>query len=239
MPGVPTPSDPAQHQATVMAVAARRRLLQAVSDEPLSPSALAARVGVDEEAVVREAESLASLGLVECRDGKYRRLEEFISDEEWATLPIATRREQAASGITQIHVEAAAAVDAGGFDRPDMHLTHSPLALDEAGWQRATAIMLQTFEALQALAAQTVEDPEMRATAVLLLYTDGSPPEPTHDVTPLFGEREGRERAVELAEAIQQAVTAPSTSWLDIVALADQLRVVARAAGLARPHVDY
>lgn len=231
---VPTRSDLAEHHATVMAVASRRRLLQAVTEGPLSPAALAARIGVDEAAVVREAESLVALGVMELRDGRYGRSESLQTDEEWATLPIETRRALAAAAITQVHVEASAAVDAGGFDRPDMHLTHSPLAFDEAGWRRAAAILGEAFEAIHELAADNVEDPDLRATAVMLLFTHQPPPEPAGGDAPLFSEAEGRERAVELADAIQRAVTAPSDSWLDVVALADQLRVVARAASLSR-----
>jgi DNA-binding transcriptional ArsR family regulator len=218
---------------SALGVPLRLRLLGALRQIPLTPAELAERLGADPETVVRHLEHLESLGLVVESDGGYAiSYPGTLTDDDWEATPVPVRRSVSAFSLTQFHAAAAAAVDAGGFDRADIHLTRTALALDEDGWRRAVAVVTDTFDRLHAIDAP--DDAEVDAVAILMLFEEGAAATP--DAGPpdaATPDAEGRTRALDLADAIQRAVTMPEASWLDVVALAEQLRVVARAAALA------
>ncbi len=230
-------SDVATRVIAAVAAPDRLRLVGALSEGPLPAHELASRLGIDEATVARHARPLEALALLERAVGEDGRItyalrrEGEIWDDEWANLPVPVRRELAAGALAQFYAAALAASDAGGFDRRDMHLSRSPLRLDEKGWREAASIMFGAYTALEELAGAAVEEPSVRATAIMLLFTDE--PAPARVPAPAFSESEGRDRVVELAQEVREALGSGSGSWLEIVALADQLRVVARAAALA------
>lgn len=59
----------------------------------------------------------------------------FFSDRDWNRLPKSGRQAIADLGLELIWDDVSAAIDAGTFEeRPDRHLSRSPLVLDEEGW---------------------------------------------------------------------------------------------------------
>jgi DNA-binding transcriptional ArsR family regulator len=59
----------------------------------------------------------------------------FFSDRDWKRLPRSGRQAIADVGLQVIWEDVAAAIKADTFEaRPDRHLSHSPLVLDEQGW---------------------------------------------------------------------------------------------------------
>lgn len=228
--------------ATAVAAPVRLRVMAALGEGPRSGAALAAALRMDARAVARHALPLERLGLVtrsmgSARDRVYRLVQEpFFSDDAWDQLPIPARRATAASVLTQIQAMAAAAVDNGGFDRREMHLTRSALELDEPGWRRASEILLDTYGRLNELAVEGAGPHAERATAVMMLFTGGR----STDVAPgehpevEFSEEEALGRTTDLVEELHEMVTGETTRWEEIVAAVDQLRVVALAGMLER-----
>jgi DNA-binding transcriptional ArsR family regulator len=59
----------------------------------------------------------------------------FFSDSDWKRLPRSGRQAVADAGLQLIWDDVSTAIEAGTFDaRPDLHLTRSPLVVDERGW---------------------------------------------------------------------------------------------------------
>ena len=222
---------------------ARVRIVAALRAGPLTPASLVSRAGLSRAAVASHARALENGGLVRVvRDGESVRYYELatspvFSDEAWEGLPVPVRRAAAAAGLVAMNAAACAAVDAGGFDRPDMHLTRSPLMLDEVGWRRLSQRLLElldSFDTEQAAAAARLEaggtDP-VDATAVLMLFTtererDCAPHHPPR----VAAELELHEHAYDLAVEVDRAISARNADWRRVIAMCDELRLVARAA---------
>jgi DNA-binding transcriptional ArsR family regulator len=228
--------------ATTVAAPGRLRLMAALSDGPKSGATLASSLGTDARAVARHALPLERLGLVTrtvgtARDRVYKLVREpFFSDDAWDQLPIPARRAAAASALSELHAVAAAAIDDGGFDRREIHLTRTALELDERGWRRASEILLETYERLRQLAPESADSSALRATAVMMLFTAPQAPvtdEAEHEAVE-FSEEEALRRTTHLVEELHELVTYETTAWESIVAIVDQLRVVSRAGMLER-----
>jgi DNA-binding transcriptional ArsR family regulator len=59
----------------------------------------------------------------------------FFTDSEWKRLPRSGRQAIADSGLQLIWDDVGKAIESGTFDeRPDLHLSRTPLNLDEQGW---------------------------------------------------------------------------------------------------------
>jgi DNA-binding transcriptional ArsR family regulator len=243
---MPAQTQVAAAYATAVAEPVRLRIIAALADAPRSVAALAAAVRVDEASLFRHMRPLELLGLVEAvpgagADRTYMLVREpVIDDDAYERLPLPARRAAAASTVTQFHASATAAVDDGGFDRRDAHLTRTRFEFDEAGWERASDILARTHRELADLAARAADAPTLRATATMLLYAGHHHAPDTEQAEPRaeFSESEGLGRAVELAESLQEATTRPLTPWAELVALADELRVVARACLAEQTRVE-
>lgn len=223
--------------ATAIATPARLRLVAALTDGARTGADLATALGTDVQSVARSALPLERLGLVTRTAGSARRRvytlvrEPFFSDEALDALPVAARRATIAAVLTQLHARTTAAVDAAGFDRREVHLTRSTLELSERAWREASAVLMETYDRLQQLAAEDAEEPALSATAVMMLFTAGSEArdhrEP-HSPREL-AEDEAVEAGTALVERLEEMITSERTPWESIVAVVDELRVVARA----------
>jgi len=233
-----------------MADPVRIRIVAALRGGPLTPDSLASRLGLGRAAIASHARALETAGFVRAaRNGESVRFYELatgprFTDEAWEALPLPVRRAAAAAALVEMNATALASVDTGGFDRHDMHLTRTPLMLDEIGWQRLSGRLLEflsVFEAEQAEAAQRLEegghDP-VDATAMLMLFTTRERPgdcDDPHDGPPApEDELELHEHAYDLAADVDRAIAARRVDWQQVVGLADQLRLVARAAETAQ-----
>jgi DNA-binding transcriptional ArsR family regulator len=152
----------------------RLRLLTIFNERVASPSDLAAELGEPIGNVSYHTRILARLGCVELVKTKQVRgavehyyravVRPVFSDDDWAELPLSIRKSLAGAVLTEIADDMGASANAGGFDRDDVHLSRTVLALDRQGWQELN-------EVLQGVAARALE---IQAESATRLQADGA-----------------------------------------------------------------
>lgn len=152
----------------------RLRLLTIFNERVASPSDLAAELGEPIGNVSYHTRILARLGCVELVKTKQVRgavehyyravVRPVFSDEDWAELPLSIRKSLAGAVLTEIADDMGASAAEGGFDRDDVHLSRTILALDERGWQEVN-------EALQELTERALE---IQTESAARLHSDGA-----------------------------------------------------------------
>jgi DNA-binding transcriptional ArsR family regulator len=71
----------------------------------------------------------------------------FFSDRDWNRLPRSARQAIADVGLELIWEDVSAAIERGTFEeRPDRHLSRSPLVLDEEGWGELRDILNRVLD---------------------------------------------------------------------------------------------
>jgi hypothetical protein len=99
-----------------------------------------------------------------------------FSDDDWAELPLSIRKSLAGAVLAEIADDMSASASAGGFDRDDVHLSRTVLALDDKGWQELNeelqkvaerALQIQT-ESAQRLQSDGATDSQAAALALML-----------------------------------------------------------------------
>lgn len=215
----------------------RFRLVAALTRGPRTLGSLAQELDAAETVVRHHLDRLRELGFVERdeqADGRvtYDLLGSVvISDDEWGAMPVESRRTAATTALTHVSARAAAAIDRGGFDRTDVHITRTTVTVDEAGWRRLATLFNEVLATLEEhepgpgpAAAHTFQ-----ATGALLLFTEGdgdrlaSPALPSNDEDALHA-------ADALLDGLSGALTEPPVDWSTVEALAERLRFVARGA---------
>lgn len=229
--------------AHAMADPLRVRILIALRSGRRSADSLAAELGVAPHQIRRHARALQTHGfLTEVGDAGRPVMFELVaaprfSDEAWAQLPTPAKRAALAPIMVAIQSLVSGAVDRGGFDRHDMHLSRKDMAVDEQSWVSLSADLAHLFDRFE----QAVIDAESRprsaakrftAHAVLMLFTDGDAGDTTHTSPPShnFSEQEGRSHALDVYESIEVLLTGQAVNWETVLQRADQLRVIAAAA---------
>jgi DNA-binding transcriptional ArsR family regulator len=143
----------------------RLRILGVLDGRVASPSELAAEFESPIGNVSYHVRILQSMGLIRLVRTTPKRgaiehhyeavARPVITDETWARLPESVKR--ALVGATLDHtagvVRAAAA--AGGFDRPEAHLSRTRLVLDDEGWKALTRELTATTEYALEIAKQS------------------------------------------------------------------------------------
>jgi DNA-binding transcriptional ArsR family regulator len=152
----------------------RLRLLTIFNERVASPSDLAAELGEPIGNVSYHTRILARLGCVELVKTKQVRgavehyyravVRPVFSDDDWAELPPSIRKSLAGAVLTEIADDVGAAANEGGFDRDDVHLSRTPLVLDQQGWEDLNARLEEVFD--QAL--------EIQAQSAARLQADGA-----------------------------------------------------------------
>ena len=152
----------------------RLRLLTIFNERVASPSDLATELGEPIGNVSYHTRILARLGCVELVKTKQVRgavehyyravVRPVFTDEDWAELPLSIRKSLAGAVLTEIADDMGASGNEGGFDRDDVHLSRTPLTLDQQGWQELN-------ELLQELADQALE---IQAQSAARLQADGA-----------------------------------------------------------------
>jgi len=225
--------------APALAEPTRVAIVAALDSGPRTATSLARKLGVSEPVIVRHARALETMGLVrQCDDAPrtYELLRVATAwPSTWEELPLPVRRSAAATTLTQLHATAAAALDAGGFDRGDMLLTRTNVAATAERWQAMSRTLHDTLERLDELGkhadAEAADGPREQATAVLMLFTASHSEGSGEHPVPHFGEGEARERTYELVEELDRLMIGLDEShWGRIAAVAEELRLIARAA---------
>jgi len=117
-----------------------------LEDQVSSPSELAQKLHAPLGNVSYHVRILASLNLIKLVSETPRRgsVEHHytavaipvISDEAWSNVPEIVKNAMVAAALEQLGATINAAAAAGGFNRPEMHLSRTALELDEEGWAR-------------------------------------------------------------------------------------------------------
>jgi DNA-binding transcriptional ArsR family regulator len=122
----------------------RHRILRSLNERAASPKELAAELEQPLANVSYHVRILADLGCIELVDTQPRRgalehyyravMRPFFSDEDWALLPLSSRRTLFDQQLLRIFDDVSAAASTGGFDHPRTHVSWSPLDLDQAAY---------------------------------------------------------------------------------------------------------
>lgn len=224
----------------------RVRMLAVIGERSLTAAQLAAELETDPRSVAQHARMLERLGFFETTKGRrgraeYRRVRGAeVPDHVWDQAPTTAKRKMISAGLTQLHTTASAALAHGGFDRGDMHFTRTGLALDEQGWQTLSEEMLTWLARIDEIRAEGAERvaagnaQPINATATLMLFeaaTDDAAhaEEESHAPEATFSQAEALEHAFALSEELEDLLTHPLTAWARVVAIVEELRVIARA----------
>jgi DNA-binding transcriptional ArsR family regulator len=162
----------------------RLKLLTLLNERVASPSELAEELGEPLGNVSYHMRRLAELECIElvrttpvrgALEHHYRATARpMFSDDDWARLPTSIRKSLADAVLAEVAVDIAGAADEGGFSRDEMHVSRTPITLDQQGWIDLNELLQRVmFEALE-IQAQSAErlqggDPEDSEPAELVL----------------------------------------------------------------------
>ena len=149
----------------------RVRILHLLDERTASPSEIAEELGAPLGNVSYHVRQLASFGLIKLVKRTPRRgaIEHHyraqprrtITDEAWARVPEIVKQATIDAALAEVGNQVTAAAHAGGFSRPDAHLTRTQLTLDEEGW----SAIVQELDALLERVDEIQEESRRRTTA--------------------------------------------------------------------------
>ena len=87
----------------------------------------------------------------------YRALKRpFFSDRDWKRLPRSGRQAISDTALKVVWEDLHDAITAGTFDsRADRHLTHSPMTLDDEGWEEMAKLLAGAFAEAEKIASRS------------------------------------------------------------------------------------
>jgi DNA-binding transcriptional ArsR family regulator len=145
----------------------RIRVLAILEERTASAVELSRMLGADIGVVAYHVRKLHQLGLIELeRESRvrgaiqrhYRAYERpRISEEAWGAAPPVAKQALVDATLQQIHDYGRASNAAGGFDRPDAHLTRTGLRLDREGWERLAAALMGVLEEVERITDEVNE----------------------------------------------------------------------------------
>ena len=123
-----------------------------LNERVASPNEIAEEIEERLPNVSYHVRALLDLGCIELVDTAQRRgavehyyravVRPFFSDRDWKRLPRLGRQAISDSILQILWDDLSEAIKAGTFEgRPDRHLTHSRLVLDEEGWRELTKVL--------------------------------------------------------------------------------------------------
>jgi DNA-binding transcriptional ArsR family regulator len=168
----------------------RIQILAALDERTASPSELADELEAPLGNVSYHVRQLAGLGLIKLVKRTPRRgaIEHHykavgrpqMADDAWAGTPATVKNAVLGAALGDLGSAVTAAAAAGGFSRPDTHLTRTQVTVDERGWKdvdkelKATATRVQKIVGDSAKRlAKAGQDGEQAATVVMMLFGNG------------------------------------------------------------------
>jgi DNA-binding transcriptional ArsR family regulator len=197
-------SDP--QLAKALAHPLRVAILGLLEERTASPSEIAQELDASLGLVSYHVRVLERFGLVKLVKTAPRRgaLEHYYKAEErpvitsdaWGRVPSMVRHATIRASLTQIGDQVNRAAQSGGFERSNIHLSRSPMLLDQRGWDqlapkfdRLLAECERVAEASAKRLAEADHAGEVHAVAVMMLF------EASGDQTPRPAARRPRRRA--------------------------------------------
>jgi DNA-binding transcriptional ArsR family regulator len=154
--------------AKALAHPLRARILVVLNERVASPNEIAELLGERLPNVSYHVRALVDLECIELvrtaqRRGAiehyYRALKRpFFSDRDWKRLPRSARQALTDLGLQLIWDDVSQAIGAGTLDaRPDVHVSRSPLLLDERGWGEMSDALSALLTQAERIARQSRE----------------------------------------------------------------------------------
>jgi DNA-binding transcriptional ArsR family regulator len=167
----------------------RIQILAALDERTASPSELADELGAPLGNVSYHVRQLAGLGLIKLVKRTPRRgaIEHHykavgrpqISDDAWAGTSATVKDAVVGAALGDLGKAVTAAAAAGGFSRPDAHLTRTQVTLDERGWKDLDNELNATLGRVQRIADASAKrlakagEGEQAATVAMMLFGSG------------------------------------------------------------------
>ena len=171
-----------------MAHPLRHRLLIAYNERVASPNELAKLLDEPLGNVAYHTRILLDLEAIELVDTAQRRgatehyyraiMRAFFDDDEWGRVPIASRRTTIGQNLQDLFDDVARALPAGGFDRPEVHVSRAKLTLDEQGFEEVVDLLGETLDRVLEINAESInriaeaDEPEPLRTEVGIVHFD-------------------------------------------------------------------
>ena len=177
--------------AKALAHPLRTRILSSLENRTASPSELSEELGAPLGVVsyhVRRLHALNFLKLVR-RVARRGAVEHYyttvagptITSAAWAATPAVVKQAMVGAALGEVGASVSAAANAGGFDKPEAHVSRTPVTLDGRGWKalageldRLLARIAEIESECHQRLLRSDHDEEEQATVVLMLFD--SPP---------------------------------------------------------------
>ena len=170
----------------------RVRVLALLEGRTMTPKQLALELDMPLENVSYHVRTLAKFGLIELQrrritrgvvEHHYRTAERpRINAETWAQLPPIVQEALNGAVLQQVLELASRSLSAGGFARPESHLSRRPALLDEQGFRDASAAVTAALDRISEIEREAAArmGPEgdhatVRAVAVGMLFEAAGP----------------------------------------------------------------
>jgi hypothetical protein len=214
---------------------------------PGTATALSDYLGLAREEVEGRLASLERHGVIEPvtapgagGEAAYRTVRDaLITDEEWAQFTPGQRRRMYMAVLSILNARIWSALENGGFDAHDTHVSCLPTDLDRRGYEDMVALTLDTLERARDIQAAVVqrraegaaEEDAIKAELMILHFRrtggeDAAPPEPARDL---------RERVYDAGEDVADAVSLETPDWQALAAAARELAVLAQRLAATAP----
>jgi DNA-binding transcriptional ArsR family regulator len=165
----------------------RARILGILDERVASPNEIAEAIDERLPNVSYHVRALLDLGCIELVDTAQRRgaiehyyravVRPFFSDRDWKRLPRSGRQAISDAALRIIWEDVSEALGAGTFEsRPDRHLSHNDVVLDDEGWQEVAKLLndmisnVQRIESASAKRLKTAGEDGIPATVVAMQF---------------------------------------------------------------------
>lgn len=146
----------------------RARILGILDERVASPNEIAEIIEERLPNVSYHVRALLDLGCIELVDTAQRRgaiehyyravVRPFFSDRDWKRLPRSGRQAISDAALRIIWEDVGDALRAGTFEsRPDRHLSHNDVVLDDEGWREVAEILNGMISEVQRIASASAK----------------------------------------------------------------------------------
>src|SRR5215210_2733163 len=140
----------------------RARILAILNERTASPNEIAEDIDERLPNVSYHVRALLDLGTIELVDTAQRRgaiehyyravVRPFFSERNWKRLPRSGRQAISDSILQNLWDDVSESMKTGTFEtRPDRHLTHSQMVLDEEGWEEMEKLLNRVISEVETI----------------------------------------------------------------------------------------
>ena len=159
----------------------RVQILIILNEKVASPNILSQELDQSLNLVAYHVRVLEKYDCIELVDTKQRRgatehfyratRRQFLSDSEWSRMPQSLRPGLSGAMLKSVFEDLEAASNSGTLDEvDDLHLSRTPMVVDQKGWDDVSGLLRQTLDRIleiQAEASQRIADGEGEEAGIL------------------------------------------------------------------------